>query len=40
MIQQASTDKPFDLVLMDWQMPKMDGMQAARKLMDILVPLQ
>lgn len=35
MIQQASTDKPFDLVLMDWQMPKMDGMQAARKLMDI-----
>ena len=35
MIQQASADKPFDLVLMDWQMPKMDGMQAARKLMDI-----
>ncbi|MBU3593708.1 response regulator [Polynucleobacter sp. 71A-WALBACH] len=35
MIGQHSLDKPFDLVLMDWQMPKMDGMQAARKLMDI-----
>ena len=35
MISQASADKPFDLVLMDWQMPKMDGMQAARKLMDL-----
>jgi two-component system sensor histidine kinase/response regulator len=35
MIQQHSLDNPFDLVLMDWQMPKMDGMQAARKLMDI-----
>lgn len=35
MIQLASVGKPFDLVLMDWQMPKMDGMQAARKLMDI-----
>ena len=35
MISQASAIKPFDLVLMDWQMPKMDGMQAARKLMAI-----
>lgn len=35
MIEQASADKSFDLVLMDWQMPKMDGMQAARKLMDV-----
>ena len=35
MIEQHSLDKPFDLVLMDWQMPKMDGMQAARKLMDL-----
>lgn len=35
MIAKANQGKPFDLVLMDWQMPKMDGMQAARKLMDV-----
>ncbi|BDT77328.1 hypothetical protein PKF023_11310 [Polynucleobacter yangtzensis] len=35
MIAQAKLAKPIDLVLMDWQMPKMDGMQAARKLMDM-----
>lgn len=34
-IKQESMQKPFDLVLMDWQMPKMDGMQAAKKLMEI-----
>jgi len=34
-IAQSSADKPINLILMDWQMPKMDGMEAARKLMDI-----
>lgn len=35
MINTAKSSKPFDLVLMDWQMPKMDGMQAARQLMEM-----
>jgi two-component system sensor histidine kinase/response regulator len=35
MIAAASQSAPFDLVLMDWQMPNMDGMQAVRKLAEM-----
>ncbi len=29
---QSLTEQPFDLVLLDWQMPQMDGLQVARQL--------
>ncbi len=33
MIDKASKEeRPFDLILMDWQMPKLDGLKAARKI--------
>jgi two-component system sensor histidine kinase/response regulator len=28
----ATTDRPYDLVMLDWRMPGMDGMETARKL--------
>lgn len=28
-VEEADTEKPFDLVIMDWQMPEMNGIRAA-----------
>ena len=31
-IERADTDKPFDLVIMDWKMPGMNGIEASKRI--------
>ncbi len=32
LLEQAAQSEPFDLVLLDWQMPEMDGIEVARQI--------
>jgi len=33
-LKQAAADKPYDLVLMDWKMPEMDGIETSQLIME------
>ena len=39
-IEKSKGGKAVDIVLMDWQMPKMDGLQAAQKIIEMRNPPQ
>ncbi|KIX15324.1 response regulator [Dethiosulfatarculus sandiegensis] len=34
MVQKAASQKPFELILMDWHMPEMDGLKASRIILE------
>jgi len=38
-VAQAASAQPFDLVLLDWKMPGMDGVECARRLLSTTHPL-
>ncbi|MFZ6873108.1 response regulator [Undibacterium sp. Di27W] len=39
-VQQAELDHPFDVAFIDWQMPKLDGIETARRLKSLSIRLR